>query len=157
MLPLTGASPPVLHTVTKTYRGNAERVPACVVYCSVVVAMTSRHLVHGQRSCFVAGDARRAAERLNGLEVLDENINVLHLHGSQCESHRELSILLQKHIEGMQGAAATSPTQKGEITCLRQQPLGNVGDDDADGENERLKGGKGCKQTNDDEVLNPKP
>ncbi len=118
------------------------RLPACVVDCSVVIAVTGGHLVHGQRSCFVAGDARGAAERLDCLEVLDENVNVLHLHGSQCEGHRELSKLLQKHIEGMRGTAATSPTQKGIVTCLRQQPLGNVGHDDADGENERLKGKK---------------
>jgi hypothetical protein len=66
-------------------------VAAGVVDLAVVVAVARGHLVHGKRARLVAGDARCAAQRLNGLEVLDENIHVFHFDGCEGQSHRELT------------------------------------------------------------------
>ena len=72
-------------------RVAADRgVAAGVVDLAVVVAVACSHLVHGQRARLVAGDARCAAQRLDCLEVLDENVDVLHLDGGEGEGDGEL-------------------------------------------------------------------
>ena len=72
-------------------RGAADgRVPAGVVDCSVVVAVAGGHLVHGQRAGLVACDARRAAQSLYCLQVLDEHVDVLHLDGGEGEGDGKL-------------------------------------------------------------------
>jgi hypothetical protein len=72
-------------------RVAADRgVAAGVVDLAVVVAVACSHLVHGKRARLVAGDTSCAAQRLDSLEVLDENIDVFHLDGCEGQSHREL-------------------------------------------------------------------
>ena len=63
---------------------------ACVVNFVVVVAVACSHLVHSQGAGLVAGDARCAAQRLDCLEVLDENVDVFHLDGGEGEGDGEL-------------------------------------------------------------------
>ena len=63
---------------------------------AVVVAVACGHLIHGQRACFIAGNASRAAQRLNRLEVLDENIDIFHLDGSESQSNSELQHNMRK-------------------------------------------------------------
>ena len=72
-------------------RVAADRgVAAGVVDLAVVVAVACGHLVHGKRARLVAGDTSCAAQRLDSLEVLDENIDVFHLDGSEGQGNREL-------------------------------------------------------------------
>ena len=66
------------------------RVAARVVDLGVVVAVAGRHFVHGERAGLVAGNAGGAAQCLDGLQVLDEHVDILHLDGSEGESDGEL-------------------------------------------------------------------
>ena len=106
------------------------RVAAGVVDCAVVVAVARGHLVHSQRARFVTGDAGGAAQSLNGLKILDEHVDFLHLEGSERQGNGELRL------------AVRGARRKHKLAWmhLRQQPLGHVGDDDANSKNESLQG-----------------
>ena len=64
----------------------------------VVVAVAGSHLVHGQRAGLVAGDARRAAQRLYCLQVLDEHVAAFHLNGCKAQGYCELGEKTLGHL-----------------------------------------------------------
>jgi hypothetical protein len=65
-------------------------ITACVEDFAIVVAVTGRHLVLGQRARLVAGDASGAAQRFNSFKVLHKNIHVLHLDSGEGQCDGEL-------------------------------------------------------------------
>ncbi len=65
---------------------------------AVVQAVAGCHLVHRQRASLVACNARGAAQRFNGLQVLDQHVDVLHFDGGEGEGNGELKCVVRDTV-----------------------------------------------------------